>query len=175
MPASRRKRATNSAIRRRSGERVICVVPETIFAGWPIESTSTTKSTLLPCICLRRPIPYPWPLPLASEHAARLAGRSSSSRDLRHRGPLPALRRMRQEFGGLFRALMHSERKTRVSQRSARGGHIPCLESPGLWNRWLARQRRMPHGPRAAARRVIHFRRCLYDTKVRGVVFEADR
>jgi len=33
MPASRRKRATNSAIRRRSGERVIWVVPETIFAG----------------------------------------------------------------------------------------------------------------------------------------------
>ena len=33
MPASRRKLATNSAMRRRSGERVICVVPETIFVG----------------------------------------------------------------------------------------------------------------------------------------------
>ena len=32
MPASRRKRATNSAMRKRSGERVICVVPETILA-----------------------------------------------------------------------------------------------------------------------------------------------
>jgi hypothetical protein len=30
---------------------VICVVPDTIFAGSPTESTSTTKSTLLPWIC----------------------------------------------------------------------------------------------------------------------------
>ena len=42
IPASRRNFATSSAIRRRSGERVIWVVPETIFAGSPIDSTSTT-------------------------------------------------------------------------------------------------------------------------------------
>ena len=41
-PASRRKRATDSAIRSRSGERVICVVPETILEESPMESTSTT-------------------------------------------------------------------------------------------------------------------------------------
>ncbi len=42
IPASRRKRATYSAISSRSGLLVISVVPETIFAGSPIESTSTT-------------------------------------------------------------------------------------------------------------------------------------
>ena len=42
MPLSRRKRATSSEMRRRSGLRVICVVPLTIFSGSPMESTSTT-------------------------------------------------------------------------------------------------------------------------------------
>ena len=51
MPEARRNLATNSAMRKRSGLRVICVVPETMRAGSPIEGTSTTQSTLLPWIC----------------------------------------------------------------------------------------------------------------------------
>jgi hypothetical protein len=51
MPASRRKRATYSAMRRRSGLRVIWVVPDTIFSGSPTESTTTTASTWFPWIC----------------------------------------------------------------------------------------------------------------------------
>ncbi len=51
IPASRRKRATYSAMSSRSGLLVICVVPETILAGSPMESTTTTESTLLPWIC----------------------------------------------------------------------------------------------------------------------------
>jgi hypothetical protein len=42
IPASRRNRATYSAISSRSGLLVIWVVPETIFDGSPTESTSTT-------------------------------------------------------------------------------------------------------------------------------------
>jgi hypothetical protein len=51
IPASAQKRAASSAILRRSGLWVILVVPETIWAGSPMESTSTTRSTLLPWIC----------------------------------------------------------------------------------------------------------------------------
>ncbi len=51
IPASRRNRATYSAMSSRSGLRVICVVPDTIWAGSPTESTTTTASTLFPWIC----------------------------------------------------------------------------------------------------------------------------
>ncbi len=51
MPASSQKRAVSSAISRRSGDFVICVVPETILAGSPILSMTTTWSTWLPWIC----------------------------------------------------------------------------------------------------------------------------
>ena len=37
MPLSRRKRATSCEMRSRSGLRVICVVPLTIFAGSPMD------------------------------------------------------------------------------------------------------------------------------------------
>ena len=51
MPASRTKRATSSAMSRRSGLLVTSVVPETILLGSPTLSTTTTASTLLPWIC----------------------------------------------------------------------------------------------------------------------------
>ena len=51
IPVSCSSRATFEAISSRSGLRVIRVVPETIFFGSPIESTSTTQSTWFPWIC----------------------------------------------------------------------------------------------------------------------------
>jgi hypothetical protein len=42
MPVSFSRRATSRAIISRSGLRVIRVVPETIFSGSPMLSTSTT-------------------------------------------------------------------------------------------------------------------------------------
>ena len=51
MPASRTNWAAISAISRRSGLLVSSVVPETILAGSPIWSSTTTWSTLLPWIC----------------------------------------------------------------------------------------------------------------------------
>jgi len=42
MPASSQKRAVSSAIKSRSGDLVIWVVPETILLASPIESITTT-------------------------------------------------------------------------------------------------------------------------------------
>ena len=50
IPEASMNLATYSAIRSLSGLRVTTVVPETMLAGSPSDGTSTTMSTLFPCM-----------------------------------------------------------------------------------------------------------------------------